>query len=63
METKRNVVKTAISHHKDKNKIEIVNKTDKLQASKSKKYISINNESNKGMEFDKSTSLDKSRAS
>ena len=37
METKRNVVKTFITHHKGGNKTETVNKTDKPQASKSKK--------------------------
>ena len=54
METKRNVVKTAINPHDEKNKIETFNKTDKPQASKSKKDKSISNESNKGMLLDKS---------
>ena len=44
IETKRNVVKTVTTHHKEKNKIDTVNKTDKPQASKSKKDKSIRNE-------------------
>ena len=36
-ETKRNVVKTAITAHKEKNKTETVNKTDKPQPYQSKK--------------------------
>ena len=57
METEPNVVDEAITHPIEKNKIDTVNETDKPQASKSKKYKSINNKSNKGR------SLDKSRAS
>ena len=63
METKRNVVKTAITHHKGKNKIDTFNKTDKPQASKIKKDKSISNESKKIMALYKSRPLDKSRAS
>ena len=63
METKRNVVKTFITNNKQKNEIDTVNKTDKPQASKSKKDKSISNESRKGMALYKSRSLDKSRAS
>ena len=63
METKRNVVKTAITHHKEKNNFDTVNKTDKPQAYKSKKGKYIINESYKGMELYKSRSLDKSMAS
>ena len=37
METRRNVVKTAITRHKGGNNIDTVNKTDKPQASKNKK--------------------------
>ena len=37
VETKRNVVKTAITAHKEKNKTETVNKTDKPQPYQSKK--------------------------
>ena len=37
METKYNVVKTAITHHRWKNKIDTVNKTEKLQAYKYKR--------------------------
>ena len=44
-------------------KMDRVNKTYKPQASKSKKYKSISNETNKGMKLDKSRSLDKSSAS
>ena len=55
METKNNVVEEAIPHPIAKNKIYTVNETDKPQASKSKKYKSISNKS------DKSGSLDKSR--
>ena len=63
METKINVAKTDITHHKDKNKIDTVNKIYKPQASKSKVYKSISNESNKGMALDKLRLLDKSRYS
>ena len=48
METKSNVVEEATTHPIAKNKIDTVNKTYKPQASKSKKYNSIRNESNKG---------------
>ena len=44
METKPNVVEKAITHRMGKNKIDI-NETEKPQASKSKKYKSISNES------------------
>ena len=44
METKRNVVEKAITHHKEKITIDAINKTDKPQASQSKKYKSISNE-------------------
>ena len=44
METKRYVVKTAITHRMWKNKIDTVNKTEKPQAPQSKKYKSISNE-------------------
>ena len=44
MKKKCNVVDKAITHHKKKNKIDTVNKTDKTQASKSKKDKSIINE-------------------
>ena len=44
IETKRNVVEKAITHHKEKNKIDAINETDKLKASQSKKYKSIINE-------------------
>ena len=56
------MVKTAITHHKGKKKIDTFNKTDKAQASKIKKDKSISNKSNKGITLDKSRSLDKSRA-
>ena len=49
IETKRNVVEKAITHHKGKNKIDAINETDKTQASQSKKDKSIRNESNKCM--------------
>ena len=62
MEKKLNVLKKAITRHKGGNKIEKVNKTDKPQASKSKIYKYIRNESKKVMALDKSSSLDKSRA-
>ena len=57
MKTKHYVVKTAINHHKEGNKIETVNKTDKPQAYKSKKCQSISNESNKSMALDKTSSF------
>ena len=63
METEPNVVDKAITHPIEKNKIDTVNKTDKPQASKSKTYKSISNESNKVISLDKSSSLNKSRAS
>ena len=47
-------MKTAITNHKGKNKIDTVNKTDKPQAFKIKKDKYISNESNKGMALDKS---------
>ena len=46
-----------------KNKIDAINETDKPQASKSKKDRYIRNESNKCISLDKSSSLNKSRAS
>ena len=57
------MVEKAITHKKGGNKIDAINETDKQQASKIKKYKSIRNESNKGMELDKSSSLDNSKAS
>ena len=63
METKLNVVKTAITHHKEKYIIDSVNATEKPQSSKSKKDKFISNESNKGMVLDTSRSLDKPSAS
>ena len=45
METKLNVVETAITHHKEKNNFYTFNKTEKPQAFKSKKGKSIINES------------------
>ena len=60
---KPNVVDEAITHPIAKNKIDTINKTDKPQASKSKKDKSIRNESNKSISLDKSRSLKKSRAS
>ena len=63
METRRNVVKTAITRDKERNKIDTVNKTEKPQAYKSKKYKSIINEPNKYMALDKSSSLDKWKVS
>ena len=59
METKPYVVEKSITHHVEKDKIDAINETDKPQASQSKKDKSIRNESNKGMSFDKSRSLDK----
>ena len=53
METKLNVVKTAITHHKRGNKIDTVNKIDKPQSSKIKNDKYISNEPNKGMALDK----------
>ena len=44
MEAKPNVVEKDITHYIAKNKIDTVNKTDKPQASKSKKDKSIINE-------------------
>ena len=61
METKRNVVKIAITHHKGKDNIETVNKRDKPQESKTKKDKYIFNK--KCMTLDKSRTLDNSRAS
>ena len=63
MKKKRNVVEKAITRHKEKSKIDAINETDKPQEYQSKKDKSISNESNKGMELDKSSSLEKSRAS
>ena len=63
METKCNVVEKSITHHKGKNKIDAINEIDKPQASQSKKYKSIRNESDKVISLDKSRLLDKSRAS
>ena len=59
METKRNVVKTAITHHKGGNKIDTVNETDKPQASKIKRDKYISNESNKDVALEKYRSVDK----
>ena len=44
METKCNVVEKAITHHNGGNKIDVISKTDKPQASQSKKDKSISNE-------------------
>ena len=37
METKLNMMEKAITHHKEKNKIDAINKIDKPQASQSKR--------------------------
>ena len=52
-------------HHssKEKNQIDAINETDKLQESQSKKDKSISNESNNGTPLDKSGTLDRSRDS
>ena len=63
MEIKRHVVEKSITHYKERNKIDAINKTDKQQASKSKVDKSTRNESNKFMSLDKSRSFDKSRTS
>ena len=59
---KPHVSKESITHTIAANKIEIVNKTDKPQASKSKNDKSISNKSDKTRSLDKSMSLDKSRS-
>ena len=56
METKSNVVKEAIAPPIVKNNIDTVNKTEKLQASKSKKAKSISNKSEKVKSLDESRS-------
>ena len=58
-----NVIYKAIIHITEKNEIDTINKTYKPQAYQTKKDKSISNESNKVMALDKSSSLDKSRAS
>ena len=58
MEKKRNVVEKAITHHNGGNKIDVISKTDKPQASQSKKDKSIRNEAKIYMSLDKSRSLD-----
>ena len=63
METRRNGVEKSITNHKWRNKIGIINKTYKPQASQSKKDKFISNESNNNMSLDKYRSLYKSRAS
>ena len=42
--TKHNVVEKDITHHKVKNKIDVINETDKPQACQTKKDKSIRNE-------------------
>ena len=59
METKPNVVKGATTYTIARNKIDTVNKTDKLQESKSKKDKSISNKSDKVRSLDISRSVDK----
>ena len=63
METKHNGVDKSITHCMVKNKIDAMNESDKPQASQIKKDKSISNESNKGVSWDKSSSLGKSRDS
>ena len=62
METKPKVAEEAITHPVAK-KIDTVNEIEKPQLSKSKKEKPISNKSDKGRSLDKSSSLDKSRAS
>ena len=52
-ETKPTFVDKSITHPIEKNRIDTVNKTDKPQAYKSRKYKSISNESNKGISLNK----------
>ena len=62
METKPKVVKESTTLPIAKNKIDTVNKTDKPQASKSKKDKSIRNKSDKDRSLGKSRSLDGSKS-
>ena len=62
MGTKPNVAKQSITHTIATNKIETVNKTDKPQASKSKRDKSIRNKSDKIRSLGKSSSMDESRS-
>ena len=59
METKLNVLEKYITHRTKRIKFDAINETDKAQASQSKKYKYIRNESNKDISLDKSRSLDK----
>ena len=63
METKSILLQKSITRHKEKNKVDTVNETDKPQASKRERDKSIDNESKKVMVLDKSRSLDKLRSS
>ena len=61
-ETKRNVVRKAITHHKGKKLTQSTKHTNQKHL-KVKKYKCISNESNTGMALNESRSLDKLRAS